>query len=736
MSDTETPIRSYSTPVKMRGRRQFTVFAVFNAFSYLLLSGNILTLFLLRLDASRTIVGLVSSFLYISFFFMLVGKRFGVRLGAVKLFAAGWTLRYISVAPLIAIPWMHAAGMEQGIIVVFVLSTLAFNVFRGIGLVGQSPILGELSSGADRGSFLLKFQIIANIIAVFAGILIAVLLGDDAPLTRYAAFIASGVAFGLVASAVVARVPEPPGVKEGGSERLATAIRRTLSDFRFRRFLLAFGSLALMSGAARPFLIVYAREVYAQADSAAIAYGVIGNLGAIAMGLLIKLLLDRTGAKPLILASVLIALVGFGPAVVSPDAGPIGVALILSFVFFVSTFGAAGAESCAQSYWYALLKPSDQMNMGIIYFLVLGIGGSLGSFGGGVVLDALHAATGGTDPVTVHQWYYGSVFVAIVLLFFLFTRLERLGAYSFRGTIGVFFSMRDLRTMTLLDRLDRASDIDRERSAIRGLGGTGSRLARESLLKKLDSPSYSIRSETLGALERLEPHRDIEHALIQELADHPYTTAYLAARILGRYASKHSLKVLREAVYSDDYVLCGEAMTALGHLNDRGGGDRIEMVLRVTDNPYLIIRATEAIRLLRRVESIPLLFEALSGDTVPEYIRDEVILAVADLADIHDWFYSLYVRFLSDRYDAVEFLKERASKTGNPAADRILELLLDDPAVFAIETAVLLRSGRHEFPSAETLADMIESDRIYRFERVRFLFGAIVSALPGELPDR
>ncbi|MFP4508886.1 MAG: MFS transporter [Spirochaetaceae bacterium] len=735
MSGTETRIQSYSTPVKLRGRRLFTIFAVFNAFSYLLLSGNILTLFLLRLNASRTIVGLVSSFLYVSFFFMLVGKRFGVKLGAVRLFAAGWALRYLTVAPLVAIPWMHASGMSEGAIVVFVLSTFAFNVFRGIGLVGQSPILGELSSGADRGSFLLKFQIIANVIAVFAGIGIAVLLGDDAPLARYAAFIGAGVAFGLVATAVVARVPEPPGVKEGGSERLSTAVRRTLSDFRFRRFLLAFGSLALISGAARPFLIVYAREVYSQADSAAIAYGVIGNLGAIAMGLFIKLLLDRTGAKPLILASVLITLIGFGPAVVSPQAGPLGVALILSFVFFVSTFGAAGAESCAQSYWYALLKPSDQMNMGIIYFLVLGIGGSLGSFGGGIVLDALHAATGGTDPVTVHQWYYGGILAAVVLLFVLFSRLERLGAYSFRGAIGVFFSMRDLRTMTLLDRLDRASDIERERAAIRSLGDTGSRLARESLLKRLDSPSYSIRSETLIALERLEPHRDTEHALIRELADHPYTTAYLAARILRHYGSKHSLKALREAVYSDDYVLCGEAMTSLGHRNDRNGGDRIEMVLRLTDNPHLMIRATEAIRLLRRFESIPLLFGALSGDAVPEYIRDEVILAVADLAGIHDWFYSLYVRFLSDQYDAIEFLKERASKASSSAVIRILELLLVDPARFAEETAVLLRSQRTAFHSSDTLANMIESERIYRFERVRFLFGAIASALPDELTD-
>lgn len=735
MSDTPTKNRSYSTPVKMRGRRQFTVFAVFNAFSYLLLSGNILTLFLLRLDASRTIVGLVSSFLYISFFFMLVGKRFGIRLGAVRLFAIGWTLRYLSVVPLIFIPWMHSAGMNNAIIVVFVLATLAFNVFRGAGLVGQSPILGELSTGSDRGAFLLRFQIIANVIAVVAGLLIAFLLGEDAPLTRYAVFIAFGVCFGLVASAVVSRVPEPPGVKEGATERLSDAMRRTLADYRFRRFLLAFGSLSLVSGAARPFLIVYAREVYAQSDSAAIAYGVIGNLGAIGMGLFIKLLLDRIGAKPLILASILIAFAGYGIAALAPTAGAAGVIIILSLVFFVSTFGAAGAESCAQSYWYALLKPSDQMNMGIIYFLVLGIGGSLGSFGGGVVLDSLHAITGGTDPVTVHQWYYSGVLAAVALLIILFSRLERLGAYSFRGTIGVFFSMRDLRTMTLLDRLDRAPDLDRERHVIRGLGNTGSKFARESLLNRLDSPSYAIRSETLRALEQLEPHKDIEQALVREVEDHPFTTAYLAARILAQYRTRQSVKVLREAVYSDDYVLCGEAMTSLGQLDDVTAGDRIEMVLRLTDNPYLIIRATEAVRLLGRAEAIPLLFGSLSGDTVPEYLRDEVILAVADLTGIHSWFYSLYTRFLSDRYDAMEILLERCARPSLPHVAKAIQSLLDDEVLFAREAARCLREGSGIYRHAEVLAEMIESERIYRFERVRFLFGAVLTDPSHELTD-
>ncbi len=735
MSDTQNIPKTYSTPVKLRGRRQFTVFAVFNAFSYLLLSGNILTLFLLRLEVNRTIVGLVSSFLYVSFFFMLVGKKFGIHLGAVRLFALGWTLRYISVIPLIAIPWLHSAGFYRAIPVVFVLSTLAFNVFRGAGLVGQSPILGELSSGSDRGAFLLRFQIIANVIAVFAGLLIAAMLGDSAPLSRYAVFIAFGVGFGLIASAVVARVPEPPGVQEGASERLATAIRRAFADYRFRRFLLAFGSLAMISGAARPFLIVYAREVYAQTDSAAIAYGVIGNVGAIAMGLLIRLMLDRVGAKPLIIATVLTALAGYGLAMLSPAATGFTIVAVLSVIFFISSFGSAGAESCSQSYYYAMLKPVDQMNMGIIYFLVLGIGGSIGSFGGGVALDILHSVTGGSDPVTVYQWYYGGIFVAVAILVLLFSRLERLGAYSFRGTIGVFFSIRDLRTMTLLDRLDRASDLDHERSAIRGLGGTGSRFARESLLKKLESPSYAIRSETLTALERLPYHRDIEQALIQELGDHPYTTASLAARILGGYPGRQSIKALREAVYSDDYVLCGEAMTALGRLNDKSGSHRVEMVLRLTDNPYLVIRATEALRLLRQTGSITLLFSALAGDDVPEYLRDEVILAVADLIDIHSWFYTLYVRFLADRFDAIEFLRERIGTKPDNGVHRILDHLLDDAREFATGAATILRTRPDRYAYGEKLANIIESERIYRFERVRFLFGAVISDWPNELTD-
>ena len=68
-----------SPAARSRARKTFSVFSVFNTFSYFLLTGNLLTLFLLRIGATSTFIGLVSALPYVSFFFMLVGRRLVAR---------------------------------------------------------------------------------------------------------------------------------------------------------------------------------------------------------------------------------------------------------------------------------------------------------------------------------------------------------------------------------------------------------------------------------------------------------------------------------------------------------------------------------------------------------------------------------------------------------------------------------------------------------------------------------
>ena len=64
-----------TTSERTRGRTLLTMFQSANSISYLLLSGNIITLYALHLGASSLFIGIMSSFQYASYLFMVAGRE-------------------------------------------------------------------------------------------------------------------------------------------------------------------------------------------------------------------------------------------------------------------------------------------------------------------------------------------------------------------------------------------------------------------------------------------------------------------------------------------------------------------------------------------------------------------------------------------------------------------------------------------------------------------------------------
>ena len=185
---------------KRRGRRIFNAFAVVNSFSFLLLSGNMITLFALRLGASSAMIGVLASFPYVAFFFMVLGKRLVRRFGVVKLFGHAWLVRYVLMLPAVAIPAVAALVNPGAALGLLVVCTLGFHAARGVGMIGESPTMAALSAGRDRGEYVSRFQITVAAVSIVTGLAIAALLGARAPLTRYALFVwgrnCGGLCFG------------------------------------------------------------------------------------------------------------------------------------------------------------------------------------------------------------------------------------------------------------------------------------------------------------------------------------------------------------------------------------------------------------------------------------------------------------------------------------------------------------------------------------------------------------
>jgi hypothetical protein len=249
-----------------KARETFNYFTVTNAISWNLLAGSIITLLAMRLNAPATYIGIISSSFYISFFFLPLGKLLAKRFSIIGIFSFAWTTRAICMLLVVAAPVAEYLGRRDLALLLVLLGVFAFHFFRGMGMIGNNPVLSLMATGPDRGSFLTQVQIINGAAALFGSFIIAMILGRDLPVFVYSMLIGSGVITGILSGYLIKKVPEPPGEAEGENVNLFSIFREAFAEGYLRRFIVIFFLIALASGVTRACVVVYAREVFAKND--------------------------------------------------------------------------------------------------------------------------------------------------------------------------------------------------------------------------------------------------------------------------------------------------------------------------------------------------------------------------------------------------------------------------------------------------------------------------------------
>ena len=643
---------SHLSPYRLgKAREVYSYFNVTNAISWNLLVGSIIILFAMRLNAPATFIGLITAAFYLALLLLPLGKLLARRFSIIKVFGFAWTLRALCMLLVVAAPIAEYFGYRDTALLLVLLGVLSFHFFRGIGIVGNNPVLSLLCTGADRGSYLTQIQIVNGAAAMFGSFLMAMILGRNLPVFIYSIFFGIGVISGILSGYFVKKLPEPPSEPDGEKIKLIQVFREVLADNYLRRFIIIFFLIAFVSGVTRAFVVVYAREVFAQNDGMVSLFTVFGNMGYLMIGLCIKFFVDRTGAKPIFIVCTMIGLASMLPVIFYPGAALVNmtsVILFLSFLFFMLNFGFLGSEGIAQTYFMALIPTEKMLNMGILFFFIYGTAGASGSFLTGLLLDLFSAF--GFSPFISFKILFSFLFVLTAVALVLQKGLKSLGSLSLKGALEVIFSIRDIKAISLLDKLNKTQDSKEEAMLLGALRNTPSSLATTGLLERARSPRLSTRMQSIRALEKL-PYltESAEKALLDDIVNHPYTTAYISASLLGKHGCVSAIPLLRELALSDDYMLAGEALIALARLKDFNFRERIEEVIKKTNNPRLKIMGAEALGLLHSHNSLPVLLDILRGTEPPPYLRDEVVLAISAILDTQHRFYPVLVKYLSDK---------------------------------------------------------------------------------------
>jgi len=639
------------SPYRLRKAREvFNLFNVFNSLSWNLLVGSIVTLFAIRLGASSTYIGTLSALLYVSFFFLPLGKLLSRKFSIVGIFSFAWILRAIGMITVVLAPIAVRFGHHDTALGLTMLGVGIFHVVRGIGMIANNPVLSNLSKGPDRNSYMTQIQIINSAVGMFSGFAIAIILGKDPGLSLYSIIMTAGIVCGVTSGMLIRKLPEPPTEKNAVKTSLAGLVREAMHEPKIKLFLIILLLVVLVSGVSRTFLVVYAREVFLQEDGMVLLYSVFGGLGQLLANMLIKFLVDRIGAKPIFILCVLFGFVMMIPIVFFPLSSVNSltmVILFLSFLFFMLNFGFLGSEGIAQTYFMGLVPTEKMLDMGMLYFFVFGVAGAGGSFLAGLLLDTLSSL--GLPPFYSFKILYAALIVLAAIAVIKMQKLTPLGALSFTGAVKVMFSYRDLQAISLLDRLGKTADSNQEQELLGALYNNPSQLSTKGLLDKARSPRLVTRLESIRALDKLDSlNEDAEAALINDVVNNPFTTAYISARILGNHGCISAIPILRELASSGDYMLAGEAMIALAKMRDLAFRPQIENIILEMQNPKLKIMGVEALGIYALPDSLNTFINIIKNTDPPPYLLYEILLAMSAILGTQDQFYRILVRFIAD----------------------------------------------------------------------------------------
>ncbi|MFI3257420.1 MAG: MFS transporter, partial [Spirochaetales bacterium] len=542
----------------IRGRKLYGIFSVFNSISFTLVTGNILSIYALLLNASALVIGLINAFNFLSFFAIPLGRFLTKKHSIMKVYARAWLARIACVTIMLPIPFFVSSGTPEIGIFCILLSNFGFNFFRGIGTIANNPVINDLAPGKDRGSFLVFLSLSWNTAALLSTLALAFLLQWGDSLFILNAAVTIGIISGVISSLILFKMPSSDTEHTTEATNFSKNFLTAMHDRSFRLFMMAFMIIGFGVGMARPFIIVYAREVYRQPDSFITFITFFSSLGALCMGLVTRLFIDKIGAKPMYLLFTALTIASLIPAVISPSIGNgIIIFIYLCLIAFVSNLGFSGEENAGQTYFFGLIPKESILDLSIVYFLVSGLAGATGSLIAGVMLDAF--AQSGLSVTASYRLFFTIQIIIITTSFFIQLKLKALDSYSLKDALPLFFSMRDIRGLSLLYKLDRSSTVRQKTVLLNELRLSNTAVAATNLSEHLLSPSFAVRSEAIAGMESLPTlNSHITDILIKELTRGLYTTAYRAARILGNFKVKNAVPELLKHISSEDYILAGE----------------------------------------------------------------------------------------------------------------------------------------------------------------------------------
>ncbi len=730
MTPREFPAR-LTQAQKIRAQRRFLAFASINALSYAALAESVLVLFALQLGARDWHIGLLTSYVYLTLVFVLVGKLIVSRLGAARTYSYCWGTRNIVAGTFLLAPWLYTNVSPAVGLVWLMVAALVFFIFRAMGLSAENVLINDITGDEDRGRFLARWQGFAYIGMVGMLMAVSFWLGEDPDFSRFQWVIGLGCVLGIGASAFMFGMPESEAPSRSSREPLVNTLQVLYGKRKLKRLMVAFAAVYAAIQLLVPFQVLAVKSGYGIGDSTTLIFVVLQMLGMVAGSWPVSLMIDRTGPRPILIINVLGMALLAALWAISPDS----VLMVYSGgLFFLAGWFLVGVFIAMGHYFQNVIPRGSILNMNMLSLVVAGTSAGLaGTVLGGGLLELLREF--GLGGMEVYRVYFIAVVAVFGVAVVAVVRLQPLAERKVREVMGMMFSVRDWRALVNLQRLSGVPEHEQSLELIDELGTLGSELGEQALVEYLDSPLITVRTAALEALDRIEFGDSTAFRLIEELKDGEFSTAFMAAEILGRHRVEVATSALREALFSNDFFLEGKAMVALAQLEDSPSYNRILEIFATTFNPRLIIHGARAIYFIGEPANVPLLLKKLDPASIPAE-HDQIMGAAMGLLGWGGKFFRLMTLYNRGAMQGVDMLADDVEKIFAARAAEVdaatratVKISLDEAAVQhlsgePVALLALLRLAVGKGEHGKLVKTLLEDDAAARIKnasgRLRF----------------
>ena len=423
-----TPTTDLAARDVERGQGLIRRFATLNGITVALLMDSMLILYAIRNGLGDSALAALASFIHLTMPLMLVGKALIARVGAAKTWGLGWVLRNVSALIMILAPFVPVAAPQYWRTAVILLGAFGFAAFRAVGLVGNSPLIGEITTMQDRGRFISGNWVRATITQMVTLVAVILILQGTTATWVFQMVIGIGAAIGIYIGWVLTRVPESDVPRLSARQSLGEVLRRVWRNRRMRKTLFAWaGSFAAFTMVI-PFALITVKNGYGLSDYQALGLTLVTIAGGTLASIVNGSVADRVGPRPLLIIYVAILAVIAVYWAFAPGAFMVAPTIL---AFFLAGFSKFGLLVVTNHYFLNIAEGTDRVGSSMIMRIVSGaVAGFIGAVAGGGILGILHGL--GVEGMAVYRTYFRIAAVGLALLVPVAYRLDRLDEWPLR----------------------------------------------------------------------------------------------------------------------------------------------------------------------------------------------------------------------------------------------------------------------------------------------------------------